>query len=83
MHAAPQQHSDADKHLRALAIISCDSCCRWWKDSNVRLALLASGICAFLYNFQDEMAPLFVSAPVKQVQPSKSFHNLSFLLFMR
>jgi len=41
--------------------------CRWWKDRDVRLALVGSGMMAFIFNNLDELAPIFVSAPIKQV----------------
>lgn len=33
------------------------------------MALVGSGLAAFFFNFLDEMAPIYVSAPVKEVNP--------------
>ena len=34
----------------------------------MRLALIGSGMVAFLFNYGDELSPIFVSAPVRQVR---------------
>ena len=47
--------------------IQFEKLCRWWKDRDIRLALVGSGLIAFIFNNLDELAPIFVSAPVKQV----------------
>lgn len=40
---------------------------RWYKDSGVRLALIGSGLIALIYNFVDELSPIFISAPFDRV----------------
>ena len=41
----------------------------WYKDRNIRLAMLGSGMIAFLYNLGDELTPIYVSAPANIVRP--------------
>ncbi len=42
-------------------------CCSVWRDKELRIALFGSGLTALLFNFLDELAPIFVSAPTLQV----------------
>lgn len=58
-----------NEYLLDASLLSRDSVwyCRWWRDGNIILALVGAAIMALIFNFQDELAPLFVSAPKKEV----------------
>ena len=49
----------------------------WWKNSRLMTAIAGYGSVVFLFNFMDELVPLFASAPRTSV--SIPFHGLHML----
>ena len=56
---------------------------KWWRQQSVRMALIGSGFCAFIFNVLKELAPIFASAPRDKVcllHPLISLSKVAFVI---